>query len=250
MLSSRNEEGDEGSEVDASDVDEDIKPLQLGADDLRSLLRGTAGGDGEVCDDAPQKRKRLRVKSHQESFRTVDALWSVSEGGANVVPGKDVGPHTVRLSARACGCSVQKRRRQGRGPPIFGQKTLPFAQFYDVAKISALDEWLKSLHNSGEPPTAQQEAFLASVLKRLVKEAEVERRGQSRSSDGEPLFDMVHGVPGAGRSKLIAWLRCAFEQVLGWVHGVQFACIAFQNAMAAHIGGFTIHHWTGIPAWH
>ena len=25
------------------------------------------------------------------------------------------------------------------------------------------------------------------------------------------------------------------------------SCLAFQNAMAAHINGFTIHHWSGIP---
>jgi hypothetical protein len=27
-----------------------------------------------------------------------------------------------------------------------------------------------------------------------------------------------------------------------------FACLAFQNAMAAQMNGFTIHHWSGIPA--
>ena len=39
-----------------------------------------------------------------------------------------------------------------------------------------------------------------------------------------------------------------FEEVLGWTHGVQFVCLAFQNVMAAHIDGQTIHHWSGIPA--
>ena len=38
------------------------------------------------------------------------------------------------------------------------------------------------------------------------------------------------------------------EESSGWQHGVQFVCLAFQNAMAAHINGFTIHHWSGIPA--
>merc|ERR1712035_175237 len=37
------------------------------------------------------------------------------------------------------------------------------------------------------------------------------------------------------------------EKGIGWQHGVQFVCLAFQNAMAAHINGFTIHHWSGIP---
>ena len=38
------------------------------------------------------------------------------------------------------------------------------------------------------------------------------------------------------------------EKGLGWEHGVQFVCLAFQNAMAAMINGQTIHHWSGIPA--
>ena len=38
------------------------------------------------------------------------------------------------------------------------------------------------------------------------------------------------------------------EQGLGWTHGVQFVCLAFQNSMAAQINGFTLHHWSGIPA--
>ena len=56
-LSSRAGE-DDASEADASDMDEDIKPLQLDADDLRSLLRGAAAGEPEVCDEAPKKRER------------------------------------------------------------------------------------------------------------------------------------------------------------------------------------------------
>ncbi len=64
----------------------------------------------------------------------------------------------------------------------------------------------------------------------------------------EPMVDMVHGLPGARKSKVIEWLRELFEWQLKWTHGVQFVCLAFQNAMAANIHGHTIHHWTGIPA--
>ena len=42
-------------------------------------------------------------------------------------------------------------------------------------------------------------------------------------------------------------MRELMEDGLGWQHGVQFVCIAFQNAMAAHIQGATIHHWSGVP---
>ena len=42
-------------------------------------------------------------------------------------------------------------------------------------------------------------------------------------------------------------MRTLMEDGLGWVHGTQFVWLAFQNAMAAHIDGYTIHHWSGIP---
>ena len=51
----------------------------------------------------------------------------------------------------------------------------------------------------------------------------------------------------AGRAGGFGWIREAFEEVLGWQHGVQFVCLAFQNTMAAQIAGETIHHWSGIP---
>ena len=60
------------------------------------------------------------------------------------------------------------------------------------------------------------------------------------------MLDLLHGLPGTGKSHAIKWVRECFE-IIGWTHGVQFVCLAFQNAMAAHIDGFTIHHWSGIP---
>ena len=63
----------------------------------------------------------------------------------------------------------------------------------------------------------------------------------------EPLFDLIHGIPGAGKSRVIAWICELFTDVLGWTSGNQFICLAVQNTMAASIGGSTIHHWGNIP---
>ena len=67
------------------------------------------------------------------------------------------------------------------------------------------------------------------------------------STHDEPLFDLIHGIPGAGKSKVIAWICELFTDVLGWTSGNQFVCLAVQNSMAANIGGSTIHHWGSIP---
>ena len=57
----------------------------------------------------------------------------------------------------------------------------------------------------------------------------------------EPLRIVLHGVPGAGKSEVLQWLRCFFEDICGWNHGVEFAYLASQNSMAALIDGFTFH---------
>ena len=38
------------------------------------------------------------------------------------------------------------------------------------------------------------------------------------------------------------------EEGLGWEHGVQFVCLAFQDAMGPQINGHMVHHWSHIPA--
>ena len=63
----------------------------------------------------------------------------------------------------------------------------------------------------------------------------------------EPLREMIQGLPGAGKSELIKWIRRAFTEVYGYEHGVHFVCIASQNTMAALINGFTNHSWGGVP---
>ena len=45
---------------------------------------------------------------------------------------------------------------------------------------------------------------------------------------------------------MIAWVSELFEDVLGWIRGVQFAPFVV-SVMAAHINGYTLHHWIGIP---
>ena len=105
-----------------------------------------------------------------------------------------------------------------------------------------LDTWLRQLASREKAPNADQFEFLKAVISRLLIEAKAEQEGNQTQVVDDPMFDMIHGVPGSGKSELIAWLREAFEDVLGWTHGVQFVCVAFQNAMAAHIQGFTVHH--------
>ena len=110
-----------------------------------------------------------------------------------------------------------------------------------------MEPWLRALKQRRLKPNTEQFAFLESLAQRLHTEAQNELDDSVREAMEEPMFDLIHGIPGAGKSLLISWVRELFEEVMQWQHGVQFVCLGFQNAMAAHINGSTVHHWSGIP---
>ena len=146
---------------------------------------------------------------------------------------------------------IKKRNERGDDKeelrPYAG-KTKPQAWLYGEAEELGLDAWLQNLSTREVTPNCEQREFLSSLIQRIKQERCEERANIKGQSEEEPMLDLVHGLPGTGKSALIVWIRELFEEVLGWVHGVHFVCLAFQNAMAAHIEGETIHHWSGIPA--
>ena len=132
--------------------------------------------------------------------------------------------------------------------------TAPFHEQRNAAaswlapNVVNLDKELYFIMHGSEAPNKEQESFLRHFVLRLkVELREMSQRSTEQSLE-EPLLDLIHGFPGTGKSKIIQWMRRLMEAGLGWQHGVQYVCLAFQNAMAAQINGFTIHHWSGIPA--
>ena len=88
--------------------------------------------------------------------------------------------------------------------------------------------------------------MLSHIIARVERELEEERSGTVSSTQDEPIFQVIQGLPGTGKSKVIAWTRELFTDVLGWERGNQFVCLAVQNTMASNIDGYTIHHWGSI----
>ena len=108
--------------------------------------------------------------------------------------------------------------------------------------------WVLEVAAREQGPTAQQLAVLSAVAERILQEVEAEKLGgAAKPWSVEPLRALIHGEPGTGKSRVIQWMRELFEEALGWTHGQQFLCVAFQNRMAAAIGGVTLHAGADLP---
>ena len=131
----------------------------------------------------------------------------------------------------------------------FDEKRDAAASFNPVGHgRTIIDKVLADIMASSKRPNEEQREFLEHFVRRLKVEWLEKQQGHVNQSPGEPLLDVVHGFPGTRKSVVIGWMRQLMEEGLGWEHGVQFVCLAFQNGMAAQINEHTVHHWSGIPA--
>ncbi len=155
---------------------------------------------------------------------------------------ENVGPmHADRVREHIAARAVLEDTEEAKP---YGAQTVPKAELFGCVNRASMYRWLDALATEEEPPTEEQRSFLKAVIARVEIEALAEQHGRKEPSADDPLFDVIHGVPGAGKSKIIGWLRRLFEEELQWTHGVEFVCLAYQNAMAALINGYTMHHWT------
>ena len=63
----------------------------------------------------------------------------------------------------------------------------------------------------------------------------------------QPMCHLIHGLPGAGKSKLLQWLQSYWETVWKYERGIHFAFVAYSNSMADNINGFTMHSFFSLP---
>ena len=80
--------------------------------------------------------------------------------------------------------------------------------------------WRHILLNAEVSPNVQQWSVLDLVHRRCLYEQKQEASHEvnkvtSGDSHWEPIFKIIHGLPGSGKSKLLLWLRTYFEEV--WI---------------------------------
>ena len=143
-------------------------------------------------------------------------------------------------------------------------------QAYSTWTEQKCTDWWKKVKESDEPPTPEHETFLRCVETRCLQEKKelealeqqqhrkmssgkarqrkcTKKTAQKRTSLSEPLRTCLLGLPGAGKSTCIKYLRSYFQEALGWEDGIEFQFLASQNTMASLITGQTLHRWSTIP---
>lgn len=253
------ESDEEKSEADASSDDPDIPALKLSPSQLRNVLEPPADARGDSSDsqeDANAMLKRKLRKSAKKLTRKEDygnsmdigrAVWSTpaqrTSAADKACPGHMYADnYKEHIAARR-----ENEREADQGSAPFDMQRHAAAIWHAYGADATLDSAYNIILQEKERPNQMQKEFLDHFVHRLHVEILEARQQIQDKSLQEPLLDLMHGFPGTGKSRVIGWMRRLMEEGLGWQHGVQFACLAFQNAMAAQINGNTIHHWSGIP---
>ena len=204
----------------------------------------------------------------KEALVATGKLWKREIGEAGVWQDADkrhssLDENTLRaLSVKAKAPAKKKSKKKKR--KVYQQKA------YSSWNEEKCTEWWAKLKASDEPPTEEQESFLRCVETRcrqerkelealerqqhsemIANKAQQRKRNkkkiQKKTKLSEPLRACLFGLPGAGKSTCIKYLRSYFQDALGWEDGVEFQFLASQNTMASLIGGQTLHHWSTIP---
>ena len=176
-------------------------------------------------------------------------MWSV-QGSVEETTAVDATGNRPTLLVPEYGKAARAAGKQEEANPMpYVGKTAPLATLYEGGNLGGIQAWLDNLMSRppDERPNAKQYDILKHIAARVAQEWEEERAGLIGSSTQDPLFEVVHGLPGTGKSRVIGWVRELFKEALGWTNNNQFVCLAFQNKMAGEVDGSTIHHWAEIP---
>ncbi|CAE7244158.1 pfh1 [Symbiodinium natans] len=92
----------------------------------------------------------------------------------------------------------------------------------------------------------QQKKFMQLIVDRILVEYNLAPSDATRLQSDEPLVWLLHGGPGSGKTHVLKCMRKLFQEVLGYVQGIDFEIAAFQATNAADIRGKTLHASCGL----
>ena len=158
-----------------------------------------------------EEKTTRQKKTTASSRQTTHELWGLDSDGDDLpnMVSKDgsVGPY-VKSSATMTKTSTTNPRQ--REDDTNGQVAL---QYKGLTKAAA-NAWFATLCRSGSAkdkrvpkakPNAEQQDVIKRIIDRCLQEmADEDSENEFRS---EPLRCILHGIPGAGKSEVLQWLR-------------------------------------------
>jgi len=253
----RDMEDDEAHTSDAVSDEE----LQVKREQLEAALESKLGGRGraeqssdskiegdDASDSDAEKEGGMRENSKAGMTRAQE-IWkadtSPSAGPPTFRGEKDVDNilHAARQS---------QRNERSLNATLDSHDSAPRLTKLTKATPRRIRSWLKELKSRKNEKgqlycNARQYDFVNLVAGRVLEEMNAEANGLQ--DHGEPLRWCLHGGPGTGKTHALKILREElFQNILHWDMGVQFQMVALQAVMAELLGGDTIHHACGIPA--
>ena len=210
-------------------------------DVVRELLRGS--------DSAERRRggkddKKL-LSSHAQQ---IEAAKAITEDLWNV-PEKTLSSFSVANKRTSVAFDKEKKASDKKEEPHEeprSRRSKETALSYGGLSERAARLWIMNLTDpkNKKTPSEEQMACIQKIVDRCLQESKEHGRNQEFRS--EPLRMVLHGVPGAGKTQTLLWIRRFFEEVCKWTHGIEFVFCTSQNTMAALIGGFTLHSFFKI----
>ena len=224
---------------------------------LHTLLKTTMGGGG--LEGAEGSVDVAQVKSAQEAgAELAEEIWALKPErniGESFEENESDAGDVKRMMAGA----LSSQASTGTNSEETGIRSGKFMQTVSCSNAD-IEQLLRGVKLAADPVSGDgiRPAHF-DVLDRVVKRVLMERRQEvdprlraaapedpKNSHFMSPLFWMVHGGPGVGKTYVTSKIQELFSTVLGWVSGIEHQVAALQAVMADLINGDTIHHALGI----
>ena len=188
---------------------------------------------------------------HARTIRLGRALWQSPALDKDVINNmrerfSDDGTFPPLAEMRKAVAAAKKPTEERPAP--FAGKTQPYVHLSTVAYGQRVRKWLQAVKTEKDVPTTEQFDVLSKVADRVLVEVRLLKEGillpkahPLRKVAEQPLLGLCHGSPGTGKSRVITWIRRFFMEALGWKHGDEFLCVAFQNRVAYAMEGNTMN---------
>ena len=210
-------------------------------DVVRELLKDSESAERKRS--AKDATHQLSALGHQiESAKAItENLWNVPESSSNSFPTSN-----KRASLATSKEKPPAEAKEDDTEKLSSKKTKETRLSYGKLTRLEADRWLANLTDSKNKkrPSEEQLACIRAIVDRCLQEQK--EHGKNEEFRSEPLRMVLHGVPGAGKTQTLLWIRRFFEEVCKWTHGIEFVYCTSQNTMAALIGGVTLHSFFKI----